>query len=706
VKTGLRIIILVLVLGIGFYLRFNHGYARSIKSGITFVTPDPYYHLRRILLATQNFPHLPGFDYYLSYPTGAHCIWPPLFDFTCATLAYAIGMGHPDVGLTESVASVYPIIYALLIIILTYLIGREVFKNEYIGLISAAIVSIIPANVMFSAFGFTDHHIAESFGLLLIVYTMIRRRDRPVHAVFLGLSMSIALLLWQGSIFFAGIAFLYLYLCRSRERYVAIAFFLAALIILPFSFQARYFGGWFTHRGLSLLYVGLLTLSGILLLMKYYIGKRWLLVLIVGVIAAAFIFFMQSHLKEAFDFLTKNAWTQRIPGYQSLMSLSRDYISTSTVNKIFGLLYYLWPIITCFMYFDKRIEKRHFMVYLVVVIGAMNFLVTQYSVWFSPIFGLLIGYLLYSIYEFLIKQPRSLFRFLAPVIIAIILFLGFRPVFSDYTYVFEEIPNPLEYPGYIWLRDSTQTTSYYTEPTKKPEYGVMSFYKHAHFIIYIAERPAIANNFGKDAPNFEVPNRFLLSTDEDEANNILSQYNARYILCDQDIGIMYLAVGFLGYPISDFFDMYPTRSMQGEVSTALMPKPRALRSMYYRLVRFDGCGRHFEDDVDIEPIRHSRLVYVSNDPRPTKIFEYVKACRIMGRARPRQCVHLEIPVILHNYQFVWSDSLIVDQDGNFMFTCPYDTDQYPGVFIAGKDTTEIHITNENVLNGDTIQLNL
>lgn len=165
-KPRLRLLILLLIVLLTFAIRFVPNSLNAINLGITFLSPDPYYHLRRIVLTAQNFPHFPGFDYYLSYPTGANCIWPPLFDFICAFFAFIIGLGRPSLGLIEFFAGLYPIIYAILTILITYLIGKEIF-NEYVGIMAAAILSFLPANFHVSLFGYTDHHVAEAFSSCL-----------------------------------------------------------------------------------------------------------------------------------------------------------------------------------------------------------------------------------------------------------------------------------------------------------------------------------------------------------------------------------------------------------------------------------------------------------------------------------------------------------------------------------------------------------
>jgi asparagine N-glycosylation enzyme membrane subunit Stt3 len=699
----LKIIFLIVIGATAFHFRFTHGYLRSVNTGVTFITPDPYYHLRRIVLTAQDYPNLPSFDYYLSYPTGAHCIWPPLFDFGCASLAYTIGLGNPSIDLTESIAAIYPILFALIVIILTYLIGKEVF-NDYVGIIGASIVAFLPASVMFSAFGFTDHHIAESFALLLILYFALKQKEELKIIILLGLSIGIALLLWQGSILFAGILFLYMFLSKPIYKYTAIVFILPILMILPFIFGSYYVGGYFTHRSLSLLHIALLGIAGLLMYLKYLIVDRKIYYLTAGFILLVFVLSLLPQIQEALNFVTKNVWTKTIPGYQSVMALMEGYVKTVTVNKMYGRLYFLIPVIIIILVFDKKIKKRFMYTYFLVIIGILSFMVTQYNVWFAPLYALLVSYFLYVIFNLLYKMLHGISRLSMIPIFAIILFISFQPVFNNYYFTFEDTPKKAEYLAYLWLRDSTETTSHFTEPSRKPEYGVMSFYEHGHFIIYISHRPAVANNFGKDAPNFDIPNRFILSQSEEEANEILSEYGVRYIFCTPNANDMILAAKFLDYDIHDYFKSYPAVAKSGEPATILTPMPKAIRSTYHRLYKFYGCGAYFEGGIYIEPIRNSRLVYVSPTDWPIKIFEFVKAAQINGRNKPNSSVLLYVPVNLPNAKFIWSDALTTDKNGNFSFTCPYKTDTAPAIIVSDKDSIKVDISEKNVLNGDTIRV--
>lgn len=697
-KPRLRYVLVIVILLIAFSIRFFPHFFNYLNLGIPFIGPDPYYHARRILLTAQHFPHLPTFDYYLSYPTGAYCIWPPLFDFLCGTIAFAIGLGSPSIGLIEFIAALYPIFFVFLVLILTYLIGKEIF-NEYAGITAAAIVAILPASTRISDFGYTDHHIAEAFSLLLMCYFTLKAKDDLKSFLWLGLSIGIGLLFWQGSIVFAGIVCLYLFVARMRYKYAFVSFLISIAMIFPFSIGSKYIGGYFTHIGLSYLYICLLGLACSILLLKYFVDNKKVLFVATGVIVVAFILLLLPQLKTAINFVTKNEWTKTIIELQPLF-LKSGYIETIAINSIYGRFYYLWPVAIILVAIDREVKKRFYFIYFAILIGFLNFVVIKYSAWFSPFYALMLAYFLYLVYN-IMNRVRGKLNLLKFAVIGVILFVIFQPVFATFSFKFGTLPPPETYASFEWLRDSTETTSYFAEPTKQPEYGVISFWHYGHFIIYISRRPAVVTNFGADAPNFDISNEFILSQTEEEANQILRDYNVRYIYYDYSPGYIRYAARYLDRDVREYFYVYHTKMEMGVPGSAMFLKDKGIRTFYYRLNRFYGCGVYFQDSIYIEPIRHSRLVYASST-QFIKIFEFVKGATIKGKINPYAPVILEVPVNLPNIHFVWSDSLLSDEYGNFLTTCPYSTDTSLARLIVKNDTIPTTILEESVLNGDTL----
>ena len=84
----------------------------------------------------------------------------------------------------------------------------------------------------------------------------------------------------------------------------------------------------------------------------------------------------------------------------------------------------------------------------------------------------------------------------------------------------------------IWLKENSNTTSYYELPEKVPEYSVMSWWDYGNWIVYLAERPVVANNF---QAGVEDAARFYLSESEENATAVLDARGSRFVLADFDL---------------------------------------------------------------------------------------------------------------------------------------------------------------------------
>jgi len=137
-----------------------------------------------------------------------------------------------------------------------------------------------------------------------------------------------------------------------------------------------------------------------------------------------------------------------------------------------------------------------------------------------------------------------------------------------------------------------------------------------HLILFDAELPVVANNFGY---GFLDSIRFFLAESEEEALAIARGRRARWVLATDLVPRMNDYAEYLGRP------PYLRRTGQG-----LAPEPAYFSTLQSRLYDFDGTGAEAAD-ARIEPLAHFRLVYHSRSAirrgdRPValwKVFEIV-----------------------------------------------------------------------------------
>lgn len=161
----------------------------------------------------QGMPFFSGFTF--AVPRGL------LFPWLIAMLGHVFPI--------ELVGAWLPPILAMVVIVLVYLIGTEIF-NTLVGLAAALFVAIIPSEFYHrSLLGYPDHHIMEVLLMALAVYLVIKViRARGIlnrYSITLGAVLFLYLANWTGGIlltFIIGLMVVILFV-RKASRKPAIA---------------------------------------------------------------------------------------------------------------------------------------------------------------------------------------------------------------------------------------------------------------------------------------------------------------------------------------------------------------------------------------------------------------------------------------------------------------------------------------------------
>ena len=81
-----------------------------------------------------------------------------------------------------------------------------------------------------------------------------------------------------------------------------------------------------------------------------------------------------------------------------------------------------------------------------------------------------------------------------------------------------------------WIREQTPPTSHFNQPLEKPEYGVLADWGLGAHIVYRAQRPSVATNFGWETHGLYETSTFLTHTKPSAAERILADNGVRFIL--------------------------------------------------------------------------------------------------------------------------------------------------------------------------------
>ncbi|MEO0137448.1 MAG: STT3 domain-containing protein [candidate division WOR-3 bacterium] len=709
-----KFIILLLILLTALAVRILPDLGKKIETGILFVTPDPFYHARRTEILVKHFPHFENFDYYISYPTGAYCIWPPLYDYLIAGFIWLIFKGQPTTAQLEWTCALYPVFYGLVFIFLTYLIARKLF-NETIALFATYFTSLMPGLLAWSQLGYNDHHIVEALSLLLLFGILVSNLKTSKRSILLGFAMGFALLSWQGSILFCGLVFLILFLFED-ELPAFWSFFLVILAILPFSLNNYYIGGYFSYRGLSLLHIVLLGYAMMVLLLKYFVRRREVAISIMlgGIIIITFflLYFKYPSLTAGLNFIfKKNPWHKTIIEFQPMYEMA-EILVPQRIHIYFGRGYYFWPIMLgVFILNGLRksnsitISRRAISYFTIFTIfaGVMSLFTLRYTPWFVPFYAMLFSYFLYEVYKFF-KGKFIKGEIWGIIIVLLLTLVNFKDILISYlshpTTDQQVHPFIPQINACYWLRDSTEVTSYYSTPIKRPEYGVMCFWDEGHYIVYLAKRPVTASNFGDDVPNFNLTNMYYLTETEKAANEIIEGLNCKYIHVIKPHRVLYLSTKYLGMDVKKYLNLYYVKR-GSYIETIMEPNEQAVSTTIMRLFVFHGSG-FYHGGRYYEPYRHYQLRYFSPD---IMIYKYVKGAVITGQLKNHKSVVYSHDVKVGRLVFTYQDSVTVDSAGHFYLITPYPGDSTaPHYLKLGNKKIKFFVSAHEVENGDTIKL--
>ena len=324
------------------------------------------------------------------------------------------------------------------------------------------------------------------------------------------------------------------------------------------------------------------------------------------------------------------------------------------------------------------------------------------------VMGVLISILFFSLTD-LVKKNLAKRKMNVPKGLTIVFLLLFiLPTLSDTISFAQGMPPAVAgdwYQSLVWLKDNSNTTSFYDNPTKNGEYSVMSWWDYGNWILFLSKRPVVANNF---QAGVEDATKFYLSESEDEAAKLLDERGSRYIVTDYDL--IYSKLAALTSWVNEDVNSYVKREDYDSEIT-IVPQQRLFNTTLARLYLFDGAGTG-----------RFRLIYES-DPSlgrsgesDIKIFEYVPGALIRVRTSPDQKVGAILNMTSNQGRgFTYVNEAPI-KDGAFEIRVPYSTEgRYglkplgPYLIFSGNQqgvrTQNLNVSEQDVLEGKILEVN-
>ncbi len=812
-SSRIGIISLIAVIAVAFLMRMLSYASLTADGSITFTGYDEFYHMRRILYTTFNFPHFLNFDTYINYPYGFEIGWPPFFDLLGALLAIILGGGQPDTHTVEFAGAILPVLLGVLTIVPVYVVASSVFGRRT-GLLGAFVFAVLPAHVYASRFGTVDHHVAEVFlstvayAFFILALKLAGERKLSLSSlknissdknlinpliltVLSGLFFSLLIFTWVGSLAFISFIVLYVlvqttlnlkagkesdyvFICSVVALFATLVFTvpLSAGAIRPGLEMSAMYLSWFQVIYILIMFAGALLLWGLSAYIskkgmdwKYYpgvliffFGSGLLLLRIFSVEYYAFIiegvrFFSGkgeyiSTIAEAVPlFFTAQGKLTFSPtlgsfGLSFLPALAGLFLFIlelkSKESKPEGVFFLLWTLFYAYLTLSQRRFTYLFAVNI-SILTAYALLVLLDSLGFENEVKKLLksgkktdknsGTSLQTGKKTPLKtKSKSKIRqeaelknkaaaqpdyFKLASGVALIGLIFVPSIWLCATFAKDAVSIDPEWQDSLeWLQASTPETSYYLEPSETPEYGVLSWWDYGNWIVYVAKRPVVSNNF---QTGVEDSANFFLTDSEEEANAIVEKLNVKYVITDTLMaeGKFSAIAAIAGKDVGDYYDVKTITEQTGRRNVAT-PKQALLQTQIYKLHNLDGTS-----------LGNFRLVHESttnttdskiSNENTVKVFEYVKGATLSGTVSPNEAVMATLELTSNTgRKLIYQKGDVADEKGLFEIVVAYPTESTGnGVHATsayslteGDSTvTEVQVTENDILNGSRIELNI
>jgi asparagine N-glycosylation enzyme membrane subunit Stt3 len=658
--------------------------------GQTFFTDgDSYYHLRRIAYNLASFPETLARDPYLNFPSGAEAIWPQTMDWVLALLLLPLGVGESaHLGAEGSrdfeivLVWIAPVLGALTVGLL-YRIASQHFGAR-IALVSALVLSVLPAHFWYSQVGFLDHHVLVALNATLLLgatMNLVRRCDEAGSSrrttwrsgIGWGALLAINVMTWPGALLYIALGEATLFALavassnpETRTRALdclLLANLTAFVLVAPFC-VGNHWSVWGTFSAVVLsnfqpwLFAILASQAAASSfafdrLPAGSMASRIAVSIPVGLAllgtSVAFIPGLETSVLESAQWLGRTDAFQAMVGESVPLFVLHGKFTTEIASSRLSYFVYLFPVAVIWLCVERRIQghrpSRYSFVAWALVLFAFTLLQKRFFNTFSIALALTMGAVLVTFSD-VVRERFALGRTLRIGCVTAIAIGLLWPSFLVYrgallgilgtmvgeppAHTFRTDINLARREMTTWLRRNTPETAGYLDSQGEPEYGILARWGEGHFINYVARRPAVMGNFGDDLgrDHFLLARSFFTAEPE-HSDEILTSLKVRYVVI---------------------------RSMSES------------RAMAKTLFAGDGSrlGRY--------RLLHEVRPFSGTNVPSYKIFEFVKGADVSGTAPARSLVVAELDLVTNlgrkaRFEMVTE----ADSSGQYRLRLPYAT---------------------------------
>ncbi len=637
--------------GLGVWLRLYTKPQLTYAGGVRALGSDDMYHLRRTRFAVAHYPHTILFDPLMNFPDGGVPIWPPLYDVALATPARVLDGPAAAPAMIERRAAWVPLVFAAGSIVLAGLMGRRLFGDAG-GAGAALFLAVCPGHLLWTQYGHTDQHVAESFFGLLVLLLFLRLRDeadsrtRVLGSVWTGLALGLAVLAWQGAIYWGAVIALSLFLeaiatRRPVFREAAVTLGLGAAVAAlgtaywlgprqaPFTYISF---GWFQPLFLAALAGGTILLDLALSFLRgdaprRETAARLALLAVFGLAVLPHAAGLWAGLVRGMGYAAGST-PQEVMGNGGYLAYPKDWLKgifeaqplftdgPGAVLRQLSAAFFLAPVVVCAWAIRAARGQRPATHILLAVWGTVTLFLAlsqKLNVYYAaPLAAVCCLEAARAVGDRMgrLSTDRPLRRPVAALAAAgLLVFPMWDGLKRELASV--RVPGSELFATLDWMRGQLpRALDVYDSrllgpPPFPPEVlqssSVLAPWTLGHLVLSVAEQPVVANNFGY---GFRDSLRFFLAESEADALSIARKHHSRWVIAADLLARM-----------NDYAETLGRPPLLESTPRGLLPTPAYFRTLQARLYDFDGQA--FEaGGLSVAPLEHFRLVYRSKSGVP------------------------------------------------------------------------------------------
>ncbi len=644
IRRGVAVSAVLAAALLGFGLRLATRTQLAAGSRVRALGSDDNYHLRRARFAVAHFPRTIVFDPLMNFPSGGVPIWPPLYDLLLAAPSRALHGSEAAPDAIEREAAWVPPALAAGTILVAGAIGAELFGPAG-AIVCAFFLAVCPGHILWTQYGHTDQHAGESFfgSLALLLFLRARspgerdtRRD-TVREAAAGVALAAAVLAWQGAIYWGAIFALALALeaVRTRASILRPALLVLALPAIlvgaatafwlgPFRPPLTYISfGFFQPLFLAALAGGTVAIDTALRAARRQMDWSNRDALLRGLVVGAAAAELLPNAPALLLGLTRGVGyvlgtTNEVSGSSGYVSYPRDWLKgifearplfadgPGLAWKDLSAAFFLSPVVAAvwaWKYVRGESPGRHAALGVWAAVTLLLAVSQRLNVYYA---ALLAAVAIVEVARWAKQRIGGLpvrqaaVYLLAVLLLAQPMFFGLveelravrvpgSDLFATLEWMRRELPHPVG--AYDSRLLDTRSPGDLTRVS-----SVLAPWSLGHLVLYNAELPVVANNFGY---GFLDSIRFFLAPTEAEALALARSRKARWVLATDLVPRMNDYAEYLGH-----------RPLLTGAAAEAVPTAAYFETLQSRLYDFDGAGARIGPQT-IAPLESFRLRFHS-----------------------------------------------------------------------------------------------